>query len=133
MKEVVYNLEFYENNNKIALQTKNMVVGYDVLTHLEHFKIQGAQSTNELRKLKILYDTYISFLDLQNSIFQFDVNYRLNPDYLNLVIKPIQNIELRVNDKHTINHCAWTAAGSHFILQMKENELMLVKNPFLHH
>ena len=37
------------------------------------------------------------------------------------------------DDKHTINHCAWTAAGSHFILQMKENELMLVKNPFLHH
>lgn len=31
--EIAYSMEFYENNQKIAVQTSRRIIGFDILTH----------------------------------------------------------------------------------------------------
>lgn len=87
-------IQFYGDNLKIAIQTSGSILGFDVFTHVNLFKIQRPASKSTFKHIQVLFDDFLNFCDSTECLNVHDINYKTEKDYVCLKSKPLKRFDL---------------------------------------
>mmetsp|Transcript_22088 Transcript_22088/g.16496 ORF Transcript_22088/g.16496 Transcript_22088/m.16496 type:complete len:101 (-) Transcript_22088:1871-2173(-) len=97
-----------------------MVYGINVFSHKVEFKIVHSSIFGLFRKLEVIYDEMVSFVDSTNRLVIYDISSKYPGTECKLVTDPLERVKLNISNKFDKStRVCWTTIGNHIMMLLE--------------